>query len=285
LLAAGLSRHVIAAMRTRGQLIERLPGVYAVGHAAPTELARETEALLASSMPASLCQFAAAALWGWRPRLRSDEPVDIVFPSDTVVRHPGIRSHRTKHLDRKDIRIHRGLPVTSPARTLLDVAPLVSDDELEHMLDEALERKLVRISQIRETIDRYGAGRPGVHRLIRVIDERDGRHSALSRFHAERRLRRLLIAAGIAPDETNVDLDGSVPDMVWREAKLIVEIDGWEHHRSRDRFEGDRRKDALRATRGWLTLRFTGRRIRDEPCAVIAEIALMLGRRLQAASA
>jgi len=71
--------------------------------------------------------------------------------------------------------------------------------------------------------------------------------------------------------------------MVWREAKLIVEVDGWEHHRTRDRFEGDRTRDTTLATHGWVTLRFTARRIRDELYAVIAEIALMLGRRLEAA--
>ena len=81
----------------------------------------------------------------------------------------------------------------------------------------------------------------------------------------------------------NTDLHGYIPDMIWREAKLIVEIDGWDHHRRRSRFEADRRKDATLATHGWITLRFTARRIRDEPYAVIAVIALMLGRRLDAA--
>ncbi len=270
-------------MREHGELIPRLRGVYAVGHAAPTELARETEALLACSVPACLCRLFAAGLWELGAPPRSDQPVDILINGDTTVRLPGIRSHRTRHLDPKDVRIHRGLPVTSPARTLVDVAPLVSLDELERMLDDALERKLVRITQIREVIARYGAGRPGVHRLIALLDERDGRNSGLSRSAWERRLRNTLTRAGIAPDEQNVDLHGFVPDMMWRAAKLIVEVDGWEPHRKRSRFEADRRKDAILATHGWITLRFTARRIRDEPYAVVAEIALMLGRRLETA--
>ena len=72
----------------------------------------------------------------------------------------------------------------------------------------------------------------------------------------------------------NTDLHGYIPDMTWRDAKLIVEIDGWDPHRHRDRFEADRRKDVILATHGWITLRFTPRRIRDEPYAVIAEIAM-----------
>ncbi len=67
---------------------------------------------------------------------------------------------------------------------------------------------------------------------------------------------------------------------MWRAARLIVEIDGWEPHRKRSRFEADRRKDAPLAAHGWITRRFTARRIRDEPYAVVGEIALMLGRRL-----
>ena len=83
----------------------------------------------------------------------------------------------------------------------------------------------------------------------------------------------------VPPDDMNTDLHGYIPDMTWREAKLIVEIDGWDPHRHRDRFEADRRKDAILASHGWITLRFTARRIRDEPYAVIAEIALTLGQR------
>ena len=276
---------MIKRMLASGYLIQRLPGVYAVGHVADIEFARETEALLSTAQRAALSARSAIGYWGMGPGPRPGAPVDIVIHGETRVNHPGVRSHRTKHLDRRDVRIHRGLPVTSPARTLVDVAPLVSDDELEHMLDEAIERQRVRVSQIREVIARYGNGRPGVHRLIALLDEREGRPRALSRYWAERELRRLLERAGIAPDDTNVELHGFVPDMVWWDARLIVEIDGYEHHGTRKTFEGDRRKDASLATRGWLTLRFTARRIEREPYAVIAEIAMMLGRRLESLAA
>ena len=129
---------------------------------------------------------------------------------------------------------------------------------------------------------RCGAGRPGAHRLQQLLDERTGRSNALSRSYWERRLRDTLKLAGIPPDEMNIDLHGFIPDMMWRDAKLIVEVDGWDPHRRRSRFEADRKRDAILAKNGWITLRFTARRIRDEPYAVIAEIALMLGRRTAA---
>ena len=83
----------------------------------------------------------------------------------------------------------------------------------------------------------------------------------------------------------NVDLHGHKPDLVWRSAKLIVEVDSWGFHRQRASFEGDRRKDVELAKLGWITLRFTSRRIENEPYAVVAEIALMLGRRLETLAA
>ena len=191
---------MINSMLGAGYLIPRLPGVYAVGHAAPTELARETEALLCLLL-AHLSQppLGGRALGAATEIAEPDAPVDILIHGDTTVRHPGIRSHRTKHLDRKDVRIHAGLPVTSPARTFLDVAPLVSLDELERMLDDALERKLVRISEVREVLARCGAGRPGAHRLQQLLDERTGRSNALSRSYWERRLRDTLKLADIPP--------------------------------------------------------------------------------------
>ena len=151
------------------------------------------------------------------------------------------------------------------------------------MLDDALERKLVRISQIREVIARCGAGRPGVHRLIDLLDERTGAATCLSRSHWERGLRELLRLAGIAPDETER-----------RSARLRPghDVAGGEADRRGRRLgappqtltlRGRPTRDAILATHGWITLRFTARRIRDEPYAVIAEIALMLGRRLEAA--
>jgi very-short-patch-repair endonuclease len=246
LLEAGLTRHMINSMLGSGHLIPRLPGVYAVGHAAPTELARETEALLCSSLTTCLSHISAAIVWGLRPsHHRADAPVDILILGDTTVRHPGIRSHRTKHLD----------------------------------------RKLVRISEVRDVLTRCGARRPGAHRLQQLLDERSGRSNALSRSYWERRLRDTLKLAGIPPDEMNTDLHGYIPDMMWRDAKLIVEVDGWDPHRRRSRFEGDRKRDSILAKHGWLTLRITPRRIRDEPYAVVAEIAMLLGRRLDALAA
>ena len=152
-------------MREHGELIPRLRGVYAVGHAAPTgSPGRRRRCLPVRSLPVC-ASYSPTGLWRLGGPPRSDQPVDILINGDTTVRLPGIRSHRTKHLDREGRADPSWAAGHEPGAQLLDVASLVSLDELERMLDDALERKLVRISQVREVIARYGAGRPGVHRL------------------------------------------------------------------------------------------------------------------------
>jgi very-short-patch-repair endonuclease len=281
LLEAEVPSARITRMLGAGWLLPRRSGVYAVGHLAPVELARETESLLAVGWGAVLGALPALAVWRLRPPLDDDHPVDVTVADHRRVRDAGIRVHRTIHLDRRDVRIERGLPVVSPARAYLDVAGAIREDELEQLLDDGLSRGIVRLGHVREVLDRAGRGRPGAGILARLLDDRTGTRSVISRSRAERILRGLLRRSRLPPPEMNQPLLGYFPDMMWPEAKLIVEVDSWEFHGDRGRFEADRRRDVALAAHGWLTLRFTARRIEREPLAVLAEIALMLGRRLE----
>lgn len=107
----------------------------------------------------------------------------------TVEGIPGIRVHRSARLDDRDVRSHQGLPVTSPARTPLDIAGLFSEDELEQALDDALSPNPVRPAQISEVLARLGTGRPGARRLTVLLDSRTHGPPALTRSRAERILR------------------------------------------------------------------------------------------------
>ncbi|MBV8954156.1 MAG: DUF559 domain-containing protein [Solirubrobacterales bacterium] len=108
-----------------------------------------------------------------------------------------------------------------------------------------------------------------------------GEKPTLTRSWGERRLRQLLRGAALPTPELNVDLDGYVLDLLWRAERLIVEVDGWEYHRGRTKFESDRRRDAGLIAMGWIVLRFTARQIRDAPYAVTARIAQTLTLRAQ----
>ena len=157
LLAAGISSSTIAWYVERGRLHPRLRGVFVYGHRAPIELGDETLALLAVRDGAALSHVSAAALWG----LIGPEagPVHVVVGAGRSARASRVLVHRSTTLIPKDIRIHQGLPVTSPARALLDSAPLLSDRRLELAYDRALVDKLARRAQITDVLDRAGSTR------------------------------------------------------------------------------------------------------------------------------
>ncbi|MFL5829344.1 MAG: DUF559 domain-containing protein [Solirubrobacteraceae bacterium] len=277
LLAAGVTRNMIETMLENGRMARRYRGVYVVGHAAPAELTRETEALLACPDGTLLSHEAGFALWGLRPPLHDTEPIDITVAGARTPRHPGIRAHRTSTLARRDIRIRHRLPVTSPARTFVDVAGERSEYELERALDDALQRDLLRLSQLADALARAPGNLKGAGNLNAILaDRQQGR--GLSRSDAELILKRAIVAAGLPIPELNANFGRYQPDMVWTEQRLIVEVDSWRWHGSRHSFEGDRKRDGTLIAQGWTILRFTARQIEREPYRVIATIAVALAR-------
>jgi hypothetical protein len=194
LLVGGVARGAIARLLAKGQLHPEHPGVYAVGHAAPTPLARETAALLACGDGAVLSHRSAAMVWHL---LAAGRSVEVTAAEGKFARPSGVKVHRTRQLDGPDIRIHQRLPVTSPARTLLDSAGGVSRDELEQAFDDALERHLVRLSEIKDVLARVGRGRKGAAVPAAAYRARVGEKPALTRAWGERRLRHLLRAAAL----------------------------------------------------------------------------------------
>ncbi|MFL5828499.1 MAG: hypothetical protein ACJ76X_01150 [Solirubrobacteraceae bacterium] len=153
LLAAGITKTMIQTMLRTGSLRRRRRGVFAVGHEAPAELATETEALLACPPGTILGHHSSAgAIWTLLPP--DPHAVDVIVPGDSSPRLPGIRAHRTSTLDpKKDVRIRHGLPVTSPARTFVDIAGDTPEPQLDRALDDALARNLLRLTQLRDALD------------------------------------------------------------------------------------------------------------------------------------
>jgi very-short-patch-repair endonuclease len=272
LLAAGISRNVIDRMRVNGRLHRVHAGVYAAGHLAPIELGRETAALLAAPDGAFLSHRSAAALWGLCPPPPPGDPVEITVVGGRSIEREGIRAHRAVGLERRDLRIHARLPVSSPARALLDIAGEVTEDQLEDALDTGLSREIVRPDQIRDVLARTGRGRKRAGLLKALVDDRT-EQAAASRSKYERILRRLIRAADLPQPEMNVPLHGFKVDCLWRKLRLVVEVDGYRYHGSRAKFESDRRRDAVLKAAGWVVIRVTRRQLDHEPLAVIARLA------------
>jgi very-short-patch-repair endonuclease len=212
----------------------------------------------------------AAGLWRLLPAAKGD--VEVTVAGRDCRSRPGIRVHRVSALDPRDIRKLGGTPITSPARTILDLAAVVRPRELEQTLAEAYARRLARRSELVSLLARR-LSRPGTRALRALLD--DGT-PALTRSQAEERLLALIRAAELPAPETNIRIRRHEVDFLWREQRLVVEVDGFAFHSSRSAFERDRRRDAELGTLGFRVMRVTWRQIVNGPEALIARLAKAL---------
>jgi very-short-patch-repair endonuclease len=193
------------------------------------------------------------------------------FVELTAVRrnpHPpaGVRVHRSRRLDSAERARRQGLPLTSPARTLVDLARVVPERPLERALEEALRLRLLRLDDV-----------PTASRHLRTLVERH-RGPALTRSQAEERLLALVRAARLPFVELNVRVGRHEVDFLWRQAGLVVEVDGYTFHSGRAAFERDRLRDAELQAGGFRVMRVTWRQIVEEPEALVARVAAALAR-------
>lgn len=241
LLAAGIAPMTIKNMVRRALLVSEHAGVYALAYAPDVPLGRETAALLACGDRAMLRNRSAGTLWGLVPTRRGPVEVTIVG-GDRGRKRAGITIRRVAGMLNRDVTIHEGLPVTSPARTLLDLCAEADVREAERVLDEALVvREIVRRGELVDVVER-ARNHPGKALLRELI--RDRTESRLTESEAERRFLELVRKAGLPLPETQVPFDGFRLDFLWRELGVVFEIDGRRYHSSRSAFNNDRRKDA-----------------------------------------
>jgi very-short-patch-repair endonuclease len=246
LSSTGVSRRIAAARLHR---IHR--GVYAVGHRNLGDEGMWMAAVLACGNGAVLSHRSAAALWGIRRPQTG--PVDVTIPGTPGRKNrPGITLRRSTTLTASTCTTRRGIPVTTPARTLADLRPLLSPAQLASALREAEFRRL--------PIGDRGSGEG-------VRSELETRMLSLCRRH---RLPR---------PEVNVSIDRYIVDFLWREAPLVVEVDGWEAHRTRSAFEQDRARDARLTLLGYEVIRFTWRQICRDPRGVAGILRALLRSR------
>jgi very-short-patch-repair endonuclease len=267
LLDAGLSRNAIVTRTRHGWLIRRHRGVFLVG-AVAGPLAAEVAAVRACGGRAVLSHGAGSALW--RVRARVDGPIEVTVAGGEVRSRPGIRVHNVTYVEST---VHRGIPVTTPARTLLDLAAVVTADDLARAVEEARVLRLVTDADLRAILDSHPR-RAGTAALRREL----GKDARLTRSEAERRLLHLIRRAGLPLPETNVRVVGHEVDALWRAQRLIVEIDGFDVHGTRAAFERDRARDGRLTAAGYRVMRITWRQLRDEPELTVARLAAALAQ-------
>jgi very-short-patch-repair endonuclease len=278
LLAVGVTAGFIDARVDAGGFRPVHRGVYAVGPIQSDE-APEMAAVLACGERAVLSHRSAAALWRLRSK-HADQPVEVTVAARHVPRRSGIRIHKTGRLMVDEVTTLRRIRITTPARTVLDLASCVSVRELEQAIAVA-ERTYAGIQRrLLALLARY-PGRPGTPKLRELLNF-PGK-PALARSEAEERFVRLIRRSGLPAPEVNVALHGYELDFFWRDEGLAVEIDGYAFHGDRDSFEADRRRDAELARRGIQVMRVTWLQITDEPEAALVRLAEVLALRARAA--
>ncbi len=269
LLAAGLGRGAIARRVADGRLRPLYRGVFLVG---PLKgpMTDEMAAALACGEAAVVSHHAAAAIWGFRPAWHG--PIDITTTRQLRPRQ-GIRIHRARRLDPRDSTQRDGVPLTTPTRTLLDLAAHIDARALTRAIEEAEVQRLTTRTEL-AALNARSSGRHGAKALGATIG---GAHEPrMTRSEAEAELPRLIRAARLPQPETNVRIAGYEVDFLWRAQRLVVEVDGFAYHHTREAFERDRRKDADLQARGLRTTRVTYRQIADESHALIANLAASL---------
>jgi very-short-patch-repair endonuclease len=273
LLEAGVAPHAVAYRVAKGRLHVLYRGVYRVGPlAAPLE--REMAGVLACGVTAVLSHHSAGAAWTLLSRGPGAVPVEVSGQGGYRAPDGWLRLHRVVPFAADETTTFERIPITTPARTLVDLAGSLDVWELERAVARADRQKLVTIEALDALLARY-PGRAGCRALRAVLGRNGG--SLLTRSDAEARFVGLMREAVLPPPEANVAVEGFEVDFVWRAARLVVEVDGFEYHSSRSAFERDRRRDAVLAASGFRVIRVTWRQLTSEPKALVARVARALG--------
>ncbi len=247
----GLSYKAVEVRVASGRLHVVHRGVYAVGHRNVPLEGRFLAAVKACGPNAVLSHFSAATLYGlvhWDGRYP-----EVTAPANRS--HRGIRMHRSSLLDVDDVRRHHGIPITTPARTLVDLAATFEYRALRRVVREA-QRRLITVRQLLDTLNRLGPRR-GVTKLAKIL----ATGHAPTRSELEDAVLDLILAGGLEHPHVNrpLTIDGRrvVPDFRWPDQRLVLEADGAAWHDDRLAREDDAERQALLEASGERVVRVT----------------------------
>jgi hypothetical protein len=270
LLDAGLSPSAIG-HRCEAERLHRLHnGVYGVGYVSPSPLARAMAAVLACGAGAVLSHRSAAALWEVAPDWGG--PVEVTAAGQH--RHVGVLCHRSRALTRRETTLHRGIPVTSVARTVIDLAEVLDDRALTRAVNEAYVRRGLRHGELKRLLAQT-RGRRAAARLRAFVDAAD----APTRSAFEDAFLEFVGGHGLPLPLVNQRVAGYEVDMLWPAQRVIAELDGHAFHGHRGAFEHDRDKDLDLAAADYVVVRVTWMRLAHEPHREAARLRTVLARR------
>jgi hypothetical protein len=254
-----------------GYLYRRLPRVYAVGQPGATIEGTLWEAVLFAGPGAMLSHMSAA--WWQGLILHPPSAIHASTPRRTRSR-PGLVIHGRRRLERS---LHRGIPVTPARQTIFDLAGAGQ---------EPLVRRALAVLDFQGRLDAdslveaCGQGRPGSALLRSALGRHDPRYARTLSVLEDDFLSACEAHDIPRPDAINVRINGILCDAVYREARIIVELDGVANHQSPAQIRRDRANDLVLRAHGWLVLRYSWAQVHEDPGAIREEIRRELSRRL-----
>jgi hypothetical protein len=266
---AGVTPQEIRSRVQRGGLLRVHPGVYRVGHRAPSTEATYLAAVLAAGEGAVLSGMAAAHL---QVLVRGESPMPEVT-ARTERRIEGVKTHRSRSLNAQVVTRLRGIPITTVPRTLVDVAAVLSADALARACHEAGVRYRTTPAQVEAVLEARPQS-PGARKLRRVIH--GDVHVTLSALEA--RFLELLREEGLPLPLTNRLAGGRRVDCRWPEYRLIVELDSYRFHNSRYSWEQDRRREREARVQGDEFRRYSYDDVTGDPTLMLSELRSLLRR-------
>jgi len=266
LLELGMSRAAIHVRVRNGRLHRLHRGVYAVGHEALTLDARFMAAVLASGPAAALGYRSGGALWTimtWE----DTHLIEVIVVHGAGRSRPGLHIHCARRLDPRDVTRRHGIPVTTPARTLLDLADVLTDKGLRRAVRQAQALHLTNVHQIADVLTRSN-GRRGASRLAALIA--DG--PAPTRSELEDLVLGVILEGGLRKPQINRRLGRVYPDLRWPEQRLTVECDSATWHDGKLAQEDDAERQARLEAGGERVLRVTWQQALQHPEQTIARL-------------
>lgn len=272
LLEAGASSATIS-RRVRSRRLQPVHrGVYLLGPIRPAH-APEMAACLACSRDAVLSHVSAAVVWQILSAKMRRPVVDITTARRLRPRH-GIRLHHPRTLDPRETTRCKGIPITTPERTLFDLASSISLRDLERALAESYARRLTTAEKVAGVLDRH-CGRRGYRRLRDLVQ---GGRLTRTRSAFEEQFLAMVKRAKLGKPKVNMKVAGYEVDFYWPRENVVFETDGFAFHSSRRSFEDDRRRDLALAAGGVQVVRVSWEQWEKEREAVLAALAGTLAR-------
>jgi hypothetical protein len=270
----GVTRSMLERRLRSGHLVPLHRGVYAVGHRVLTWNGHWLAAVLAAGPGAVLSHREAAALQQLRPSNRT--LVDVTVASQRRV--PGIQLHRAA-VPANEVTAVAGIPVTSVARTLVDLAGVVSATTLRKVIDEAERSNRLDLTSVEDVLTRIRHRRGRGHETMRhALADFRAAAATVTYSALEERFVTLLDAHGLPRPLTNANLHGIQVDAYWPSQRVVVELDGWAFHHTRQAFQRDRERSTALTLEGFVVLRFTYDHVVRRPTWVADRVARALTR-------